>query len=454
MYTASIDIGTTNIKMNLFNGDFDVVDTVKYPYLNLHKTDEIFEMDFEEIWRTIYTGLNQFIKEHTLRHLEVVLTTAMHSVQLMENEYTLSGPLIVWADKRGTEAIQSMTQEQLKQQYYRTGTPIHSMNPFFKLLDLKGNLSQTKRVGSMKDVLFYRFTGEWAVDRGNASSSGLYNLEESKWDRESLNRLGISDSQLPMIKEASYHRPAKSSLFDATISVYIGTSDGISSNYVFNDLADVAVLSIGTSHAVRVLHHKVKLNKAVQNFAYAIHCDRYLIGLPSNNGADVLSWTNKLFNSTFAELNKVAMKRPKTETLFLPFINGERAPIWQEHATGNLSSLSRMTTRDSILFSILLGTIFNIKQNMEHLSEMVEFKSIGLVGGVTNLTALPQLIADVLGYPLYIPIIKNPETLGSISVVKGIKFKNDYQIVYPNKQCTYDEMYGEYLKLVERHCTN
>lgn len=450
-YTASIDVGTTNIKINLFNFEYEVIDTVKYPHLNIFMTDEIFEMNLDEIWGNILKGLNQLIEKHYISQLEIILTTAMHSVQLMENDYTISGSLIAWADKRGSKAISEMDSKKLEKQYYRTGTPIHSMNPFFKLLDLKDALTSEKRVGSLKDVLFYRLTGEWAIDRSNASSNGLYHLKEAKWDMESLKTIGISERQLPLIQESSYSKAAVKSLFDADATVYIGTSDGISSNYVFNDLDDLAVLSIGTSHAVRVIYNEVKLNHDFQNFAYAIHSDAYLIGLPSNNGADVLSWANKLFNSTFDELNEIARTRPETESIFVPFINGERAPIWNEYATGDLSHLTRVSTRESVLFSIILGMIFNIKQNVEYLAEMVDFKAIGLVGGVTNLEAFPQLLADILRYTLYIPKIKNAETLGSIAVVKDMTFQSEYQVVHPNQQNMYGEMYEDYLELVNKN---
>lgn len=231
--------------------------------------------------------------------------------------------------------------------------------------------------------------------------------------------------------------------------MYIGTSDGISSNYVFNDLEDVAVLSLGTSHAVRVIHEKGQLNHTYQNFAYAIHPEAYLIGLPSNNGADVLAWANKLFNSSFAELNAIILNPPEIETIFLPFINGERAPIWEDTAMAHLFNLTRVSTRESVLYAIILGMVFNIKQNVDQLAELADFKAIGLVGGGTSLAALPQLIADVLGYTLYIPTMKNAETLGSIAAVKGKTFQMEYKRVHPNENLGYTRLYDKYKETLD-----
>lgn len=444
-FIASIDVGTTNIKLNLFNSDYKVVDTVKYPHLNIYNTDEIFEMDLDEIWGNVLDGLNHLIVENVITNLEIILTTAMHSVQLMNDDDTLSGALVTWADTRGAEEIKKQSPTVLEEQYNRTGTPIHSMNPYFKLLNL---YREGKRVGSLKDILFYRLTGEWVLDVSNAASSGLLNLESLTWDDLSLSEIGLEVNLLPRIEPVDYTVPAFPTLFDAKVSVTIGTSDGISSNYVFNDLEDIAVLSIGTSHAVRVINKEPQLNYQYQNFAYNIKEGQYLIGLPSNNGADVLSWTNKVFNSSFEELNLVAAKRPHTESIFVPYLNGERAPIWNEAATGNLFDITRVSSRESVLYSIILGMIFNIKHNVSVLEELTDFKAIGLVGGVTELDAFPQLISDILGYKLYIPVMKNAETLGSIAVVKDIELPREYRIVEPRFGQSYDALFKKYLEKV------
>ena len=444
-YIASVDIGTTNIKINLFNSDYHVVDMVKYPHLNINQDDTVFEMDFEEIWENVLDGIKHLIIVNEVEQLEIILTTAMHSVQLINEDGTLSGGVLTWADTRGAEIIKKQSDETLTIQYNRTGTPIHSMNPYFKLLSV---YEKGKRVGSLKDLLFYRLTGEWVLDVSNAASSGLLNLESLTWDDLSLSEIGLEVNLLPRIEPVDYTVRAFPTLFDAKVSVTIGTSDGISSNYVFNDLEDIAVLSIGTSHAVRVINKEPQLNYQYQNFAYNIKEGQYLIGLPSNNGADVLSWTNKVFNSSFDELNRIAAKRPHTESIFVPYLNGERAPIWNEAATGNLFDITRVSSRESVLYSIILGMIFNIKHNVSVLEELTDFKAIGLVGGVTELDAFPQLISDILGYKLYIPVMKNAETLGSIAVVKDIELPREYRIVEPRFGQSYDALFKKYLEKV------
>lgn len=448
-YIASIDVGTTNIKVNLFDAEYQLHLTLSYPHLDILSTDQVFELSFEEIWRNIVAAVSELLEKVKMSELEIVLTTAMHSVQLMSKDFELLGGLVTWADKRGASRMHSQGDEAKRAQYLRTGTPIHTMNPYYKLREL---YQPGLKVASVKDLLFQHLTGEWVLDKSNAAASGLLNIDSLTWDEASLEAIGLTADLLPRLVEIDYNCKALDLFARATeagvnVSVTIGTSDGISSNYVFADLEKLAVLSIGTSHAVRVVHEKAELNPDYQNFAYYIKPERFLLGLPSNNGADVLAWVNRIFNSSFKELDQVAELRPATRSVFLPYLNGERAPLWDESAVGHLFTLTRTSSRESILYSVILGMMFNIKHNVSLLAELVDFEALGVVGGVMSLEAMPQLLADVLGYTLYVPNLPNAETLGSIAVTKNITFKGDYRVVTPNPEADFGDLYAGFLEV-------
>ncbi|MRI82269.1 hypothetical protein GIY11_09640 [Aerococcaceae bacterium DSM 109653] len=451
-YIASIDVGTTNIKVNLFDAAYQLHATLSYPHLESLSTDEVFELSFEEIWRNIVVAIKELIETVKMSTLEIVLTTAMHSLQLLDENFVLVGGLVTWADKRGAAVIHAETADLKRAQYLRTGTPIHTMNPYYKLRAL---YQPGLKVASVKDLLFQRLTGEWVLDKSNAAASGLLNIDSLTWDQASLEAIGLTTDLLPKLVEIDYRSKALADLAgvgnaDVQVSVTIGTSDGISSNYVFADLEKIAVLSIGTSHAVRVVHTSAQLNPDYQNFAYYIKPERYLVGLPSNNGADVLAWTNRIFDSSFDELDQVAKLRPATQSVFLPYLNGERAPLWDESAVGHLLNLTRASSRESLLYSVILGMMFNIKHNVSLLAELVDFEALGVVGGVMSLEAIPQLLADVLGYTLYVPKLPNAETLGSIAVSKNITFQGDYRVVTPDPAADFSDLYAGYLGMIKK----
>lgn len=454
------------MKMTLFDQQYQLIESQKFAHKHHLITDIIFELNLEEIWGNLIFGLEKWLADYKLTKVELILTTAMHSIQLLNQNMQLVGSLITWADNRGTNAIGKTPQIERENQYYQTGTPIHPMNPYFKLLELfddslnddtRDKLDKGLLVGSLKDVLYYRLTGDWVVDIGNASSSGLLDLKNLTWDSKSLHDIGLSIKQLPSIKPLTYSRQVNMPLLsNLEMTVILGTSDGVSSNFVFNDLPHTAVLSIGTSHAIRIIHHDVQLDYHTHNFCYAIDENQYLVGIPSNNGANIFSWANRIFNSTFDELNEIMKIRPAVSATFLPYLNGERGPIWDDRACASFTNLSRNDDRKSILFSLILGMIFNIKENVNALSDLVAFDSIGLVGGVTQLESFPQLLSDVLGIKLYLPKIENAETVGSIRATRQLSIVNDYRIVTPNMIVfhQFNEAYVNYQKQKNLFYTN
>lgn len=446
-YIASIDVGTTNTKINLFNHDDQLIDTFKAGYQSINHQNDLFEMDFEEIWQFVTDGLRRLINLYEIEALEIILTTAMHSVQLLDQDFNLFGQTITWADRRGHELIPQLSKTEKEKVYQRTGTPMHSMNPYIKLLSVS---QPDMKIASIKDLLFYRLAGEWAIDLSNASSSGLLNLVKLDWDQELLTQLGLSVEDLPKIQPVNYAVTRYHESLQTLVKVVIGTSDGVSSNYIFNDLDHHAVLSIGTSHAIRIVADSPSTNANLNNFSYAIDAHHYLIGLASNNGADVLAWACDIFKTDFNELNEICINRPADQAVFIPYINGERAPIWQDSATASLLNLTRNASRESILYAIILGMVFNIKVNVTHLEELVAFDKIGLVGGVTQMTGLTQLIADVLNKDLYMPQMENAETMGTIHLVHDVLSNGKYTVIKPNVEATkiLAPLFAQYLKQV------
>lgn len=446
-YIASIDVGTTNTKINLFNYNYQLIDTFKAGYQRINHQNDVYEMDFEEIWQIVTDGIRLFTNQYEIEALEIILTTAMHSVQLLDRDFNLFRQMVTWADRRGHELIPQLSKTEKENVYQRTGTPIHSMNPYIKLLSI---YQSDMKIASIKDLLFYRLTGEWAIDLSNASSSGLLNLATLDWDQELLTQLGLSVEDLPKIQPVNYSVMTFHKSLQIPIKVIIGTSDGVSSNYIFNDLDHHAVLSIGTSHAVRVVADSPSTNANLNNFSYAIDAHHYLIGLASNNGADILAWACDIFKTDFNELNEICINRPADQAIFIPYINGERAPIWQDSATASLLNLTRNASRESILYAIILGMVFNIKVNVTHLGDLVAFDKIGLVGGVTQMTGLTQLIADVLNKDLYMPQMENAETVGTIHLVHDVLSKGKYKVIQPDVEATkiLAPLFAQYLQQV------
>lgn len=440
----SIDVGTTNLKCVLFE-HYQMKHQVSYAYQN-HQIDHLhYRMDMNEILTEINAIVKQMISEFELDEVDIVLTCAMHSVVQLSDDFNILSPVLTWADKEGSEGL-----ETAPNYYEQSGTPRHIMNPYYKIKGLLAKGIHFEKIGSLKDIIFHALTGEWLIDFACASSSGLMNLHTKQWDATILKDLGITHEQLPRITSGDTYRELNGAFGIANGRVILGYSDGVSSNGAFVSLANAAVLSIGTSHAVRVITQEVILDPQVQNFCYAFADGKYIVGFPSNNGGNVLEWLCKKFNLTFEQLLQIVEKRPSISGVFLPYVYGERAPIWMENASPQFIEGAIDNDFENQLFSMVCGILFNIKVNVEQLKQKFEFDKFALSGGFSASLKLCQLLADILELPLYIPKSKDAETLGTIQLIEDQYRELEYEIIEVNNPTYQNEFEAFKSELVKQ----
>jgi len=90
--------------------------------------------------------------------------------------------------------------------------------------------------------------------------------------------------------------------------------------------------------------------------------------------------------------------------IFLPYMMGERSPLWHTNARGVFFGLSLATPKAALVRAILEGTAFALRHNMEvALRAGAEVRELRSVGGCSRSDLWNQIKADVLGRPLLLP---------------------------------------------------
>jgi xylulokinase len=135
-----------------------------------------------------------------------------------------------------------------------------------------------------------------------------------------------------------------------------------------------------------------------------------------------LNWVREVTNASWAELYASAGRPGRThDPIFVPHLSGERTPYCDPALRGSWTALSLADDRTSLLRSALEGTAFAIRDALDALlgedrlgedrsgeDRLGEALSSGqgpaclrLAGGGTLAAGWRQLLADVLGLPLY-----------------------------------------------------
>ncbi|MDT2613297.1 gluconokinase [Enterococcus dongliensis] len=402
-----IDIGTTAIKLGVIQKN-ELLYTTDLP-LETYGDEQIKFQSGDELLGALTTGILSIPIRLRQQITSISFSTAMHSL-MPDNE---EKKIFLWSDLQAASTIDRFKQTRLAAQFYEiTGTPIHAMSPFAKLLHFKETRQYTEVTHwyGLKELIMMYFTGRPFIDYATASATGLFDLRKKQWCGEILDYLGISTDQLaPLVDtDQSFEMlPELRTLFGFSkeIQVIIGASDGTLAAYAsYYSTGRTASLTIGTSAAVRQITKEIQLDQKKQNFCYYLKEDLLVSGAPSNNGGIVLAWAANhlaenpaLFYETLSELLKGTL--PSANNLrFWPYLNGERAPYWSNKIKGGFRDLTLQHTRADMIRSVIEGILLNIRQLVELVAKNEE---LSVSGRFFQTAVLGELAADIFGTSCY-----------------------------------------------------
>ncbi|MFB8787481.1 MAG: gluconokinase [Potamolinea sp.] len=438
-YAIAVDIGTTSTKAVLFTETGTVVaqHSIEYPLY----TPTIFaaEQEPEEIWTAVTTSVNLLIKTSKIEPSQLLFlsfSAAMHSLIAIGKNGQLLTRSITWADNRSAKWGTQLKQTQKgKALYHRTGTPIHAMSPFVKLIWLRNEqpqiFEQAAKFISIKEYIFYRLFQDYLVDYSIASATGLMNLKELTWDQEALEIAGITEQHLSRLVPTTHvvdkisEASAQKLGISANTPIVIGASDGVLSNLSVGAISPGSVaVTVGTSGAVRTVVEQPWTDPQERLFCYALTENLWLIGGALNNGGIVFRWVRDQFGDTqqieqdsYELLTQLAQNvAPGSNGLiFHPYLAGERAPIWDANASGSFVGLTLRHTKAHLIRAVLEGIAFNLNLVLEALQDCIgQPKSIHVSGGLAKSHLFRQILADVFAQEITVPVSYESSCLGAL----------------------------------------
>ncbi|MGY3745622.1 gluconokinase [Vagococcus salmoninarum] len=468
-----IDIGTTSTKGIIYSSDLRPLLTENVSYPLYQDEDGMAEQDPDEIFETvlqIIKKLSQVAKVENYEIKSIGFSSAMHSLIVLDEMKKPITRSITWLDNRSM-----MWSDWLKNSgkglefYLRTGTPTHAMSPLSKLLWLKevepSLLSQGHYFLGIKEYIMLQLFDEFVCDYSLAGGTGLFNINEMAWDEEILALLGISTSQLPQVvaPKTAYRQLVqgiKEELALPTKTPFIiGASDGCLANLGSGAKENTqAVVTVGTSSAIRLTTDRPILDPLGRTFCYPLSDFQWVVGGASNNGGNIFQWALELTKQEGdyqGALKKAeAAGNGAAGLIFLPYLNGERAPLWSEKATGSLIGLRSIHQEQDILRAALEGIFFNLAELLAVIKEQLhQPQELILNGGLFQGELPKKLGRTILNLPTRIPENIESSCLGAaILGAEAVNFevslhhhKSQHLIpVNQRQQVEYQEIYQKY----------
>lgn len=423
--TIGLDIGTTSLKAVAYLADGTQV--LEHSTLIDTMNDEIgaATQDPEAIYQAVMASLQSAVTEATESGLDIAaigFSAAMHSLIAISETNTPLSPAMTWLDSRPRNEAQELWQGDLGKDIYRhTGTPIHAMSPLAKITWLRNAcpdvFGKTKHFSSIKEYIWFRWFGQWEIDVAMAGATGLFAIGDGRWYAPALAYAGIREQQLSTIVPTTFvRRPTPGSpLFDIgiqeDIAVCIGASDGVLANLAAGATEPgTMVLTVGTSLAMRIGTHQPAVDVDTRSFCYMLDEHHYIVGAPSNSGGVVLDWlyrnvftqSGENFGTRFPELCELAGGVEIRELLCIPYVAGERAPIWNESAAASLIGLQVHHNQSHIMRAAIEGILFNAYTiGIRLMHQLGKPNRLIVSGKLFQQAWVQQFTADLFGLGVY-----------------------------------------------------
>jgi len=379
-------------------------------------------------------------------------SNASASLVSLDNDYSPIRPALTYADLRSSRESNLLIATYGSAFFRHTAAPIHASYwlPKFLWLKNKGLIDSKNRYFCMiKDLFIYHLTGRFVTDSSNAAATGMCNAETGTWDQKMLEIAGIKGEQLPKIHPTTavlVHDNLNSPLqgvLPRNCKIVLGAMDGVLSSLGAGAFQPGQITTtIGSSGACRIASHSPLLDRsAAKIWSYPLDEDIWIRGGAMNNGGLVTQWLSETFSSAevseaerFHSLFDLAREiEPGADGLvFLPYLFGERAPIYDERARGVYFGLHSGHQRAHLVRAGLEGILFAMYSIFELLQTgEYDIEEIRASGGYLKSELMLQIQADIFGKPIKIPACHEGSLVGAALLAQKALGKIDsyYQMM-------------------------
>lgn len=416
-YFIGADIGTSSSKALAYAPDGKVLSQCQITYPTLRPRASFAEQDPGVILAALSRAIAETVRKNKGgRPVFVSLSAAMHSLMAVDEKGRPLSNLMIWSDARSQrEADQLLGTPAALDIYRHTGTPVHPMSPLCKLLWWKRHeersFHKAARFISIKDYVLYRYFGQFLIDYSLASATGLFDHTALKWYQPALDLVGLKPDRLPdcvspleTLQGMDKTFARKTGLDPATPFV-IGASDGCLANLGtgVTQKGELAA-TIGTSGAVRLFGDRPINDPDQRLFNYLLLEKEFITGGAINNGGVMLDWFRNHFMETskakesYDDFLKEAFEaRPGSGGLiFLPYLQGERSPMWDARARGAFIGIHSEHERKHFMRAVIEGICYSLYNTVSIMEKpKTPISTVYVSGGFTRSTEWVRMLCDL-----------------------------------------------------------
>lgn len=292
---------------------------------------------------------------------------------------------------------------------------------------------------SPADFLVYHLSGVVATDKHTASKF-FFDPEDGSYPSWISENLGVDSSRFPPVLDVATEVGwavgglATQVGLDASCRVVMATYDALCA-VIGSGVADTGLAGVvsGTVTSVRALvsTDSPATNEGVYSGPWLDGGYR-LVGGSNNLGGGLIEWHKQAFYRDGVEQvydvmdSDASSVRPGAGGLvFLPYLLGERAPIWDPNVRGVFFGVDRRHSRQHFTRAVFESVAFSAHDILEHVTQAgADVREIRFSGGLSRIPTVCRVLADVLQRDIRIPSEFETTCVGAFILVRWSESKD------------------------------
>ena len=443
-----IDIGTSACKIALFTREGCVSCSCSEEYPVFYPQNGFVEQDPDIWWEAVCRGIRRLLAENSINAADIAgigIDGQSWAAIAVDAEGKVLTRNPIWLDTR-SKAICQQIEERIgaKKLYEFSGNSLKPQYTTGKILWYKKHLpnvyQKIDKILQSNSFIVYRLTGIISQDVSQGYGIHAFDMHKGCWDDAMCHEIGILRSFLPEI--AACHEVVGHIIPEAAVKTGL--------------LAGTPVVAGGLDAACGTLGAGVINNGETQeqggqaggmSICISEYCSdprlilgfhvipkRWLLQGGTTGGGGALKWFEQQFGyeerleagkkgcSSFEILSQLGgtISAGSDGVIFLPYMAGERSPIWDESAKGVFYGLDYSKTKAHMVRAVMEGVAYSLKHNLD-VAESAGAKAgkLRAMGGSANSLIWTQIKADVTGREIEVPSSDTATTLGA-AILAGV----------------------------------
>ena len=389
-YLLGLDVGTSAVKALFIDPDTNQIFKDEAKIVTHDKSPEVEQNanDYLDAIKAIAIR-----NEEKIKHVSAIgLSGHTPSVVCVDESGTPVFPVLIWQDNRATKEA-----DELKARYGNPLPVIGTSLPWAasacpaKLFWLSRHhpdvVKKTRWVLQPKDYVGFHLTGSAISDAW--STKGLCNTQTLKPTTELLSHIGWSDSVVPELRDGyqsrgniTSHGAARTGLPEG-IPVSTGWSDAMCGMLALGVMTTPTSFVITGTSAIVGSSHQTDISDAGSLYVIPKACAPLTVTYgPTQMSGGSIAWAAKLFGVSENEIvSEGAQDDGETAPIFLPYIKGERAPLWRNDIEGRFVNINTTHVRSSFARATMEGISLAERQVLEIAEEINHHRAEKVVLG-------------------------------------------------------------------------